>query len=159
MSFSVSETKTNETMQFAPLKDGSREMCIIEAKHEVTHLRKQLKFTWQEAAGKGRAFSMHIYEDSNNPAWLEIARGILGDALWALGVKGFDSDEHADKMCQFLIGKSCIVRTKQETYQGKINCKASAYFNAVGTNRAGQLAHDIVAADSRSSESSDDVPF
>lgn len=144
MSFSVADNEVLQPFEFVSLKNGTHEMTVIDAKHEYKNGRKQFKFVFQETQGKGRAFSSHIYDDESQPEWLKTSRQILADALWAFNIKGFKDDEDAAKMCQWLIGRTIFVRTKQETYEGKVNCKAVGFYNADKTNRAGFQAKDLV---------------
>lgn len=154
MSFSVADHEVLEPLEFKPLKNGTHDMTVIEAKHEAKNGRKTIKLTWQESSGKGRAWSSHIYDDEMQPEWLKTSRTILADCLWCFGVKGFKDDEDAAKMCQWLIGQSIWVRTKQETYDGKINVKAVGFYNKEKTNRAGFLAKDVIGPTSE-----EDIPW
>ena len=155
MSFSVAEQPINEQNAFKPLKNGSRDMTIVDAKLDIKDGRKTLKFTWQESTGKGKAWSQHIYDDEKQPDWLKTSRSILADLLWCFDVKGFKNEEEVHKMCSWLIGRSCIVRTKQETYDNKINVKAVSFYNHEKTNRAGMACTDLINSDVPDS----DVPW
>lgn len=135
------DTETTENPIVELLPDGVHKMVIVKCEHKLSP-NEGFEIEWQEEQGKKKCFSSLFYAFQNEPEWASYSRDALRDLLWVFNIKKLETPEQAAKLSQWLIGKSCYVRTKQKSYINKNGEKKTAvnttgFFNDDGVARSG----------------------
>ena len=137
------DTETVETSAIEFLEDGYHKLVITKCEF-VTDENEGFKVEWQEETGKRKCFSNLYYSVSGDPTWAKFSRDSLRDLLWVFKIKGLETAEQAQKLSQWLISKTCIVKTKQRVYESngerKTTVNTVSFYNEDGLNRSGMKA-------------------
>lgn len=153
------DTEMIENPAFEFLADGYHKLVIVKCEF-VKGENEGFEIEWQQEGSKKKCFSKLLYKVAGNPTWASYSRDALRDLLWVFNIKKLETQEQALKLSQWLIGKSCIVKTKQRQYQShdgetKTTVNTQSFYNENGVNRAGFKAQVTPAT----TEKAEDIPW
>jgi len=132
-----------KTQAFGEIPDGVYPVTVAEAQHVSDEKSTRFEFTFVHSDGayknrKSWAKHMYIGIATTKKETLKIQQGQLADLFFIAGIKGFDSEEEAQRICGDIVGTELKIRIRNSEWQGKNFANVEDYWAVDGANRSGK---------------------